>query len=290
MIKSRKIIRRGHNAGFASKFLLPVMVLFTTNQAITHAQELPLWELGLGFGGLHQPFYPGSDETRNLLFPVPLPIYRGNIVKADDDGVRAELKLSDRVKFDMSLDFNFAIDSDDVELRDGMDDIDSLLQIGPSLEVSLKQTEQSQWLLKLPFRAAVSFGDGVEGLGYNFAPNITYFRKFEFKGQPWRFSAAVGPSFGSSEYNNVFYGVDSEFVTEIRPEYESDSGYAGARTLLTLKSQNSKRLLVWFLRYDNIDGAKFDDSPLVANSGRLSAGFVYSHFFWKSKRFVQNSN
>ncbi len=269
-----------------ARHLLAILLIFCFAISASKAEELPLWELGLGLGGLHQPYYPGSDETRNFLFPVPLPIYRGNVVKADDDGVRAEMKLSDRVKFDISLDFNFAIDSDDIELREGMDDIDSLLQIGPSLQVNLKETERSQWLLKLPLRAAVSFGDGVEGLGYNFAPNITYFRNFEFKTQPWRFGAAFGPSFGSSEYNNVFYGVDAQFATVTRPEYQSDGGYAGARTLLTLKSQNAKRLLVWFLRYDDINGAEFEDSPLVAKSGGLSAGFIYSHFFWKSKQTV----
>ena len=255
-------------------------------QNTSYAEELPLWELGLGFGGLHQPYYPGSDETRNILFPVPLPIYRGNIVKADDDGVRAEMVINDHVKFDLSFDFNLSVDSDDVELRDGMDDINSLLQIGPSLEVKLKETDTTQWLVKLPIRAAVTVEDGIENLGYNFAPNITYFRKFAFRKQPWRFGAAFGPSFGSREYNNIFYGVDTEFVTDTREEFQSDSGYAGTRTLLTLKSQNSKRLLVWFLRYDEINGAEFEDSPLVANSGGLSAGFVYSHFFWKSKHSV----
>lgn len=265
-------------------FLL--MCFLTVFQTSSYAEELPLWELGLGLGGLHQPYYPGSDETRNILFPVPLPIYRGNVVKADDDGVRAEKVLSDRVKIDLSFDFNLAVDSNDIELREGMDDIDSLLQIGPSIEVNLKETDNTQWLLKLPLRAAITFQDGIEGVGYNFAPNITYFRNFEFNKQPWRFGSAFGPSFGSSEYNNIFYGVDAEFATEAREQYQSDGGYAGTRTLLTLKSQNAKRLLVCFIRYDDISGAKFEDSPLVSNSSGVSAGFIYSHFFWKSKRTV----
>ena len=286
MVNSLKMQQYTQSTRLLTNVISVLLCVCLLNPNISHADELPLWELGLGLGGLHQPYYPGSNETRNVLFPVPLPIYRGKIVKSDDDGVRAEMVVNDRIKFDMSLDFNLAVDSDDVELREGMDDIDSLLQIGPSLEVNLKETDHSQWLLKLPVRAAVSFGDGLDSVGYNFAPNITYFRNFEVKQQPWRFGAAFGPSFGSSEYNNVFYGVAEEFATARRPEYESDGGYAGSRTLLTLKSQNSNRLLVWFLRYDDINGAKFEDSPLVAKSGGLSAGFIYSHFFWKSKQTV----
>ena len=286
MIKSLETQELTQLSSFIAYIMPLLLCLCLLNPVISQAEELPLWELGLGIGGLHQPYYPGSDESRNILFPVPLPIYRGNIVKSDDEGVRAEMVLNERTKFDISFDFNLAVDSDDIELREGMEDIDSLLQIGPSLEVNLKETDHTQWLLKLPLRAALGFGDGVDSFGYNFAPNITYFRKFELNNQPWRFGAAFGPSFGSSDYNNVFYGVAAEFATASRPEYESDGGYAGSRTLLTLKSQNSKRLLVWFLRYDDINGAKFEDSPLVAKSGGLSAGFIYSHFFWKSKKTV----
>lgn len=270
------------------KILFHTLCLLPLGISILPAQadEQPLWELGLGLGGLSQPYYPGSDETRSYLFPVPVPIYRGDVLKSDDDGVRAELVLNERYKFDISLDFNLAIDSDDVELRQGMDDIDTLLQIGPSLEVKLKEDEESLWLLKFPIRANIGFGDGVDSFGYTFAPNITYFRNFAFRGEAWRFGAAFGPSFGSGDYNNVYYGVDPEFATLTRAAYQADGGYSGARTLLTLKSQNAKRLMVWFLRYDNISGAEFEDSPLVENSGGLSAGFVYSHFFWKSETLI----
>jgi len=266
--------------------LLFSLLVACSSLAQAQTEEEPLWELGLGLGGVHQPYYPGSDETRSFLFPVPVPIYRGNVLKSDDEGVRAELELNDRVKFNFSLDFNLSIDSDDIPVRTGMDDIDTQLQIGPSLEVNLKETEQSQWLLKVPVRASVGIGDGVNGNGYTFAPSITYFRFFNFRNDEWRFGAALGPQFGTSDYNNVYYGVEQNYVTPDRPFYQADGGYAGARGLLTLKSQNRKRLIVWFLRYDDISGAEFEDSPLAQTSGGASIGFVYSRFLWKSKKMV----
>jgi len=274
--------------------LILVLTLFVFVNGLcsnaSQAEELPLWELGLGLGAYHQPYYHGSNESRNLLFPVPLPIYRGNVIKSDDDGVRAEKIINDRIKLDLSFDFNLAVESEDVPLREGMDDINTILQIGPSVEINLLENNRNQWLLKLPLRANFEFGDGIDTSGYTFAPNVTYFHKFSLANQAWTFGAALGPQFGTSDYNNVYYGVDEEFATEFRPAYQSGGGYAGTRGLLTLKNQNKKGLFVLFARYDDINGAKFEDSPLVETSGGLSIGVLYSRFIWKSKTTVTQSH
>jgi len=253
-----------------------------------HAEELPLWELGLGIGGLHQPYYVGTKDTRTFAFPVPVPVYRGDVFKSDDNGIRAEIIKDSRYKLDLSLDFNLAIDSDDVDLRAGMDDVDSLLQIGPSLEITLRASEHSQWLLNLPVRANFGFSsDGIDTSGYTFSPNITYFRNFDWGGKQWRAGLALGPQFGSTDYQNVYYGVSEQFATESRPTFAADSGYSGSRLLMTLRSRTKERLWVWFLRYENINGASFEDSPLVETNDGLSAGVIYSRFLFKSKQTVK---
>lgn len=257
-----------------------------TNQA--DYQERPLFELGLGVGGLYQPYYTGTKQSRTFAFPVPVPVYRGDFLKSDEDGVRAELLNSDRFKLEFSMDFNLAFDSDDVDLRTGMDDIDSRLQIGPSIEVKLAQTDHSQWLLNLPIRANIGIsGDGLNESGFTFAPNVTYFRNFDWSGTAWRAGVALGPQFGSKDYQNLYYGVDDAFATDTRPSYSADSGYAGSRLLMTLRSQNRERLWVWFVRYENINGATFDDSPLVETNNGLSIGLIFSKFLFKSKQTVK---
>ena len=59
--------------------------------AASHAAEKPLWEFGMGVGGIEFPDYRGSDEMH--VFPVPVPyfVYRGKFLKADRDGVRGQL-------------------------------------------------------------------------------------------------------------------------------------------------------------------------------------------------------
>lgn len=252
------------------------------------AKELPLWELGLGIGGLHQPYYVGTKQSRNFAFPVPVPIYRGDILKSDEEGVRALLLNNERARLEMSLDFNLAIDSDDVDLRADMPDIDSRLQIGPSLELKIAESDHDRWLVNLPVRANFGIGEnGVEESGFTFAPNVTYFRDFEWAKQPWRAGVALGPQFGSRDYQNVYYGVENQFATDSRPAFEASSGYSGSRLLMTLRSKNEQRLWVWFLRYENISGATFEDSPLVETDDGLSIGVIYSRFLFKSKRTIK---
>ena len=51
-----------------------------------------------------------------------------------------------------------------------------------------------------------------------------------------------------------------------------------------MRSRNEDRVWVWFLRYENIDGAEFDDSPLVETDHGTSVGLIYSRFLFKSKK------
>ena len=53
------------------------------------AVSRPLWEFGLGVGGLALPDYRGSDERSVYALPVPYIAYRGKWLRADKDGARA---------------------------------------------------------------------------------------------------------------------------------------------------------------------------------------------------------
>ena len=54
--------------------------------------DQPLWELGMGAGGLRLPHYRGSDQSHDLLLPVPFAVYRGEIFRATREGARADRK------------------------------------------------------------------------------------------------------------------------------------------------------------------------------------------------------
>ena len=270
---------------------IAVVVSFLLPGTEIAAEELPLFEMGMGLGGIHQPYYTGSKQNRDYVFPVPLPVYRGKFVKSDSRGVRAEVVDEERVKLDISVDFNLAFDSDDVDLREGMDDIDNMLQVGPSLQFLLMRGENNKIKLHLPVRLnlGVSLND-ISDDGITFSPGLSYHHRFQFMDTPWTANLAVIPQFGTDQYHDVYYGVAQRFATETRAQYETESGYSGYRLTFSLRSRDRNRLLVWFMRYDNIDGAVFEDSPMVETNHGVSFGFIYSRFFYRSKTMVSVSD
>lgn len=253
-----------------------------------YAKEKPLWQFGVGVGGLNQSYYTGTKQTRSFLFPVILPIYRGEVFKSDDRGARAEVFKNDKLKLDISLDFNLSIDSDDVDLRRGMPDIANNLQIGPSLEWTLQQSKNHLWKVNFPLRVNIGIdSDGADLDGTTFSPNLEFNQNFRVKDIPWRFGASIGPQFGSSAYHDVYYSVDDEFATNTRAAFQSDGGYTGFRTQVSVVNRNSdKHLFVLFLRYENISGAVFEDSPLVETDDNLIVGFIYNYYLFNSKTLV----
>ena len=269
------------------KLPLVLLIIYFGCSALAAAEKKPLWEIGLGAGGINQAYYTGTNQERAIGFPVIMPVYRGELFKSDDDGLRAEVIKDPRYKLDLSLDFNFSIDSDDIELRQGMEDIGSLLQIGPSLEVNLKKTDREQLTLNFPVRYVTEIQENsISSAGFTFSPAVSYYRFVSYKNIPWRMGMIGSIQFGSADYHDVYYGVDQQFATPQRPRYQPGDGYAGYRLTASAVSKNNSRLIVLFARYENIGDAVFSDSPLVETNNSFSVGLLYSRYLFKSKKLV----
>ena len=101
------------------------------------AAGLPLWEIGAFAGSLSAPAYPASAErfTRNLVLPYV--IYRGDVLRADREGVGARLELGPGYQFDFGASGSFAASSADVAARQDMPDLGTLVEVGPRLRITL---------------------------------------------------------------------------------------------------------------------------------------------------------
>lgn len=270
-------------------FMLPSIPVLANELEKSEKKEAtkPLWEIGVGLGAFYQPFYIGTKQTRNIIFPVIKPTYRGKVFKFDDEGARAQLFKNDRIKLDFSADLNLSVDSDDVDLREGLDDVENVLQLGPSFEYLLKGNSDRRLSLTLPIRGVFEVGSDFETSGFNISPSLFYEHDFNMFNNRWKLDATLGAQFGSAAFHDIYYGVDSQFATANRDAYEAESGYSGTRLELILDTENRKRSILWFLRYDNINGATFDDSPLVETNNSLTLGFLYSYKFFKSNTLVK---
>jgi hypothetical protein len=193
----------------------------------------------------------------------------------------------------MRLDFSVAgslpvSDSDGV--RQGMPDLDPIGEIGPSLEWMIAARGhrhsgwEQQWWLRLPMRAALSVGDPLVGhRGWVFSPYLDWVWMRGVEKARWRWALSAGPIFADREYHDYFYSVPGRYQNASRAAYQADAGYSGSRVTLTL-SVNSKKWFVGALvRYDDLHGAVFADSPLVETRGYLAVGVAVSRIFMQSE-------
>lgn len=266
--------------------LVLAQVLAGPGQAV--AAERPLWELGLGGGVISLPYYRGAADNRVLPVPLVYPVYRGEVLKVDEDGVRGLFFDSERVRLDLSADGTVPASDDDVEGREGMPALDLTFQIGPSLAVDLWESRRRarRLTLTLPVRAVFALDSRPSHIGFAASPKLTYYRDVRFAGRYWRLGLTGGIELGSDELHDYFYSVAPRFQTAARPRFDADGGYAGTRFTLGAQGRRGNNWIGAFLRYDNVGGAVFEDSPLVRREGNFAAGVVVGWFVAQSKRMV----
>jgi outer membrane scaffolding protein for murein synthesis (MipA/OmpV family) len=236
------------------------------------------WELGIGMAALDVPFYPGSSQSETYVFPVPYFLYRSEKLEIDN-GVDATLLKTPRTRFNLSADFAVPVNSADSTSRAGMPDLDVVIQLGPSLEITLAggRFKPSHTRLELPVRAAIATDlSSADSVGWIFEPRLTYESRRPYK---TGFAQLIsgGVRVATEDLNQYYYGVEAAYVTQGRPQYDAPAGYSGL-FVDYIANWRSKDFIFWaLLRYQNLDGAAFEDSPLIEQEDYLlyGAGFTW---------------
>ena len=235
------------------------------------------WELGIGVGSVYNPDYRGSDEYRSFTTLIPYVVYHGKFLQSDRDGARAQFFSSDNIDFSVSASAYISPDSNENKLRQGMPSLGSTLELGPSLNVRLTGEDLHHgWHVQLPVRAVFSIGgDKNQMIGYLANPQLVYANKFA----PWALRVRLGALFGSNAYHDFYYSVAPEYVTAQRSEYDAHSGYSGAMVDLSMNREftvsDIKTGVAFFLRYDNLSGVNYTDSPLLVTDNVYRAGLAF---------------
>ena len=248
--------------------------------------QRPLWELGLGVAALHLPDYLGSDQSRSYALPLPYVVYRGTWLKADRDGARALLFNTDRVKVDVSVAASTPTRSSSNVAREGMPDLKGTGELGPNLNLTLASSPSDHWKvdLRLPVRGAITFQRSPEFVGYTFSPNVNL--DIGGVGGGWNLGMLTGPVFADRKFHSYYYGVDPAYARPDRPAYQAHGGYGGWRLVTATSRRFGNAWVGAFVRYDNLHGAAFADSPLVRRTSELTFGFGVSWILATSKELV----
>lgn len=267
-----------------------LLLLLSAGWTLTaHAEQKPLFEFGLGPGALVAPDYTGSDESRVYPGPIPYIVYRGKFLKADRDGVRTELFNRRYAELSISAGGSFPVDSDDNKARAGLPDLKPTLELGPALELHLwrSKNEKLKLDLDIPVRFPVTVESSPRSIGVVVGPRLSL-DVADFAGvEGWDFGASIGPNYADSKYHDYFYTVAPRFVTSNRPAFDADGGYSSSAILLALSKRYPKYWVGAFLRYENLKGATYENSPLVKQQSAVVAGVGFAWIFARSKRTVE---
>lgn len=266
--------------------LLGTIAFFTSSTSatgMTDDETGPRWEFGVGVGGLSIPHYRGSDQRHEYIAPLPYIRYNGERLKVDREGGRFYFIERDRFKLDLSATFSFPVDSDENTARQGMPDLDPVFEIGPRLQWSLYESDDTNFRVRaaLPLRLGIATDlSHTETVGFFAAP---YLQLRYYSG--WETAFSAGPMWASEDYHDYYYQVDPQYATSTRPVYDARAGYSGFRfTLTTSRRFDNTWWLGIFMRYDNLSGAVFEDSPLVRRDDALMFGLAFAYIFKRSTR------
>lgn len=234
------------------------------------------WELGLGAGVVAGPDYRGSDEYRTFASPIPYFIYRGKYIRSDREGIRGNFLRTDKYEFTLSASASITPDADKSELRDGMPELGSTLELGPSFNINLTGEDFSRgWQLQLPWRAVFAIGGDESGyIGSVIHPQLVYTTKLT----DWTFNYRAGISYASDDYHAYYYSVAPEYATTERAAFSAKAGYSGWNNSFSFSRsfdlQGFKTRFAFFIRYDNIEHTDFNKSPLAVSDHSVRGGIA----------------
>jgi hypothetical protein len=141
--------------------------------------------------------------------------------------------------------------------------------------------------VRMPIRGAITVESDPKFIGGQFFPhvNLDVHDPAGFSG--WNLGMLAGPVFTDSRYNRYFYEVPAADATATRPAYSPPGGgYAGVQFLVALSKRFPAFWVGGFARYDTLQGAKFEDSPLVTSKRYFATGVGVSWILGESRQRV----
>jgi outer membrane scaffolding protein for murein synthesis (MipA/OmpV family) len=278
----------------ALRIIIGILILVTlVLPQRTFAVEKPLWELGVGGGFLLMPDYRGSDETRAYLLPFPYAIYRGGVFRLEDKRVAARIFKTDRITLDASGYGAVPVRSGNNDARLWMPDLDATFELGPSLRIKLLESKENRYLLSLalPVRAVFSTDfRTVRYEGFVFSPRLNFEKGDVIPGTGVYAGMSTGPMFADRGYHNYFYEVEPQYAMLSRRAYTPDGGYSGSAFTLGVGKDYKQFKFQAFASIDFLQGAVFEESPLVKRKMSWMGGFSITWVFMKSEKTVEDES
>jgi MipA family protein len=237
----------------------------------------PLWEVGAFALGVTQQAYPGSDTQLKRALALPYFVYRGQWLRADRETVGLRAVKTDRVELDLGVAASFGGGNDEIEARRGMRELGTLVELGPRLKLRLGEgAGGGRWRAEFPLRGVFDLNDGGSYRGVAFEPKLLFERQTV---SGWRYGTGLSLILADRRLADDFYGVGPQDVAPGRPTYAARSGLVATRLSLSVSRSLGRDWRVFGVaRYDTVQGAANEASPLVRKKagGSLGVGLAYT--------------
>jgi len=280
-------VRRNYRSFLQGLIILPALVCFPMLSAATDGTEaknngvekLPLYEYGVVGLVSRLPQYRGSGEYSNYYFPVPYFVYRGETLKADEEGMRTIFWHTEHWQTDISFSGNPPV-SNDNKAREGMPELNAIGECGPAIRYYFyDRGEWDVFYLQASVRAAfaIGFEDGGQFAyaGYTGEFAVAYLNSKLLEEQKIRLALGSGLLYGDEEFHDYFYEVSAPYATETRAEYDAEPGYGGLWASVSATREVTPSFWIsLYGRWLNSSGATFADSPLVETENNYIAGLL----------------
>ncbi len=239
-------------------------------------------EVGLGLSTAHVPHYVGSDQAEQYYVPFPYIRYRSDRLNIDRNGIQTKLWQRGRWNLELSFGGAVRVDSEKNDAREGMDDLDFILEAGPALRYYVlgKRSEDNVLFFEMPIRSAISTDfTELERRGFSLNPRAIWRRAYMMNQYEVRPQLSLGLRSATQEYHDYIYGVTASFATSERAQYDASGGYGGWQVSYGTAVLWSNYMVGGFVRYVNINGAVFEGSPLVKQNTSVIFGLVSAYLF-----------
>lgn len=243
---------------------LPLLVLLLASPALAQETRRPLFEAGVFGGGGFLPDYPAAAQNHARGLVLPYVIYRGEVLRSDDRGLRGRLYRSEDLEFNLSFNGALGAASRDNRAREGMPDLDTLGEVGPALRwVAWRDGARRRVTVEAPIRAVFSTDlEQVRFRGVTLAPELA-FEQTDVLRPGARARVGIGPILASGRFMDYFYRVEGQYSRPGRPGYDASGGYLGTRLQFSYRVPVTDRISLGAGgRLENFSGATNAGSPL----------------------------
>ena len=243
--------------------------------------DLPLWEVGVAAGVISQQAYPGADEQVSRTPLLPYVIYRGKVLRADDQGAGLRAVRTENFELDVSFAGSLSSGGKSLRAREGMPRLGTLVEFGPVARWFLNGRDATERVtFELPLRGVFEARDLRRHRGMSLEPELSLDRRV--KGG-WSYGLSVGALIGDERLGSTYYAVTPGEALPDRPAYAARAGLIAWRLKGGVSHQLTPDMRLFaFGRVDSVAGAANRESPLVRRTTGASIGIGLTYTLKRS--------